>query len=146
MMRRAVFIAVVAALAVAPCQAGKVTVRDGSTMDKAIPLKERGMKAIEEQMQWMMKLYGYTPWLATLDLLHKSPPDALQKPLPPMPWDHTTLNHHSRCCSHWSFKTPTGQRKIYFDTGVPFTVPEVGRQESSCWGYFADHLKVLWTQ
>jgi hypothetical protein len=45
----------IAAFAVTPCHAGKSAERDGSTMEKAIPLKQRGMKAVEEQMQWMMK-------------------------------------------------------------------------------------------
>jgi hypothetical protein len=55
MLTRAYLIAVVISFAVTPCHAGKSAERDGSTMEKAIPLKQRGMKAVEEQMQWMMK-------------------------------------------------------------------------------------------
>ena len=79
MLTRACLIAVVAAFAVTPCHADKSAERDGSTMEKAIPLKQRGMKAIEEQMQWMMKLHGYTPMLATRDQLQKSAADAVRR-------------------------------------------------------------------
>ena len=67
MLTRACVIAVVTAFAVTPGHAGKSAGRDGSTMEKAIPLKQRGAKAVEEEMQWMMKLYHYTPVLATRD-------------------------------------------------------------------------------
>jgi hypothetical protein len=42
-------------LGLAPCYAGKPPVSNGSTMDKAIRLKERGAKAVDEEMAWMMK-------------------------------------------------------------------------------------------
>lgn len=48
-------------------------------MEKAIPLKQRGMEAIEGQMQWMIKVYGYTPMLATRDALQKSAADAARR-------------------------------------------------------------------
>ncbi len=54
---------------VAPCYASKPMVRDGSTIEKAIPLRQRGAKAVEEEMAWMVKLYRYTPLLATRDVI-----------------------------------------------------------------------------
>jgi len=56
-------------VAVTPCYAAKPIARDGSTMEKAIPLIQRGPKAVEEEMAWMMKLYHYTPLLASRDSL-----------------------------------------------------------------------------
>src|SRR5438105_15810754 len=107
MPKRACLIAVVTAFAVTPCHAGKLAERDGSTMEKAIPLKQRGMKALEEQMQWMMKLHSYTPMLATRDELQKSAAYAVhrfkarqkpsQSPLPQQ-CEHGTIEHHGHLC------------------------------------------------
>ena len=153
MLTRAYLMAVVTAFAVTPCHAGRPVERDGSTMEKAIPLKQRGMKAVEEQMQWMMKLHRYTPMLATRDELQKSAAEAVrrlktgQKPShirPPQPWEHATLDHNGQCCSYWWFRTPRGRKKIYFDTGLSIKTPgEVARQESSCVEYFKSYLQSL---
>jgi hypothetical protein len=122
-------------------------------MEKAIPLKQRGMKAVEEQMQWMMKLHGYTPMLATRDELQKSAADTVrrlkagQKPSqspPPQPWEHATLDHNGQCCSYWWFRTPRGRKEIYFDTGVSIKTPgELARQESYCVEYFRNYVQSL---
>ncbi len=153
MLTHAYLIAVVTAFAVTPCHAGKSAERNGSTMEKAIPLKQRGIKAVEEQMQWMMKLHGYTPMLATRDVLQKSAADAVrrfkagQKPSqspPPQPWEHGTLDHNGQCCSYWWFRTPRGRKEIYFDTGVSIKIPgEVARQESYCVEYFKKYVQSL---
>jgi hypothetical protein len=135
MLMRAHLVFVVVALAVTPCYAGKPVARDGSKIEKAIPLKQRGAKAVEEEMTWMMKIHGYTPLLATRDALA----DAVRQikagkkgtVTPPQPWSHGTLEHGNQWCSYWWFRTPRGRKEIYFDTGVPINTPgEVARQES----------------
>jgi hypothetical protein len=153
MLKRAYLVAVVTAFAVTPCHADKSAGRDGSTMEKAIPLKQRGLKAVDEQMQWMMKLHGSTPMLATRDVLQKSADDAArrlkagQKPShspPPQPWEHGTLDHNGQCCSYWWFRTPRGRKEMYFDTGVSIKIPgEVARQESYCVEYFKKYVQSL---
>jgi hypothetical protein len=153
MLTRAYLFAVAAAFAVTPCHAGKSTGRDGSTMERAISLKQRGLKAVEEQMQWMMKLHRYTPMLATRDELQKSAAEAVrrlkagQKPShihPPQPWEHATLDHNGQCCSYWWFRTPRGKKEIYFDTGMSISSPgEVARQESYCVKYFKNYVNSL---
>lgn len=119
-------------LSIMPCVLAKPLERDGSTKAKAIPLKERGIKAVEEQMQWMMKLHGYTPMLATRDEAQKSATDAVRRskagqkadPNPlPQPWEHATLDHNGQWCSYWWFRTPHGRREMYFDTGVSMKTP-----------------------
>lgn len=136
-------------LGLAPCYAGKPGVRDGSTKDKAIPLKERGAKAVEEEMAWMMKLYHYTPVLtnrdAMIEVVRKV--KAGQKGFEAsLNWEHGTLEHGNQWCSYWSFLTPQGRRKIYFDTGVAISTPgEVPRQERARAQYMAratDSLKL----
>src|SRR5438046_3014830 len=104
-------------------------------------------------MQWMMKLHGYTPMLATRDELQKSAIDAVrrlkagQKPSqspPPQPWFHSTLDQNGQCCSHWWFRTPHGPMDIYFDTGVSLKIPgAVVRQESDCVEYFRKYVQSL---
>jgi hypothetical protein len=74
MQRRAYIVACILALLATVSYAAT---RDGSTMAKAIPLKQHGLKAVEEQMQWMMKLRGYTPMLATRDEVEKSAAEAI---------------------------------------------------------------------
>jgi len=153
MLTRAYLIAVIAAFAVTPCHAGKTAERDGSTKAKAIPLKQRGMNAVEEQMQWMMKLHRYTPMLATRDTLQKSTADAARrvraglKPSqnrPPQPWEHATLDHNGQCCSYWWFRTPRGRKEMYFDTGVSIKAPgAVAQQESDCVEYFKKYVQSL---
>ena len=122
-------------------------------MEKAIPLKQRGLKAVEEQMQWMMKLYGSTPMLATRDELQKSAADAVrrlkagQKPSKthsPQPWEHATPDHNGQCCSYWWFRTPRGRKEMYFDTGVSRNAPgEVVRQEQAVVEYFKNYINSL---
>jgi len=135
-------------LATAPCYAGKPLVRDGSTPEKAIPLQQRGTKAIEEEMQWMMKLYSYTPLLATRDAVA----DAIRQfkagkkgtITPPAPWEHGTLEHAGRWCSYWMMRTPRGKRHIYFDTGISTNTPgELVRQESGHAEYMVRMSKSL---
>jgi hypothetical protein len=119
MLTRAQIVATVAVLAVARCFAA---VPDGSTKAKAIPLKQRDpMKAVEEEMAWMMKLYHYTPLLATRDAVAESirRVKAGEKSVkPPAPWEHGSLDHHGHLISYWWFVTPHGKKDIYFDTGT----------------------------
>jgi hypothetical protein len=153
MLARVHLLLIIAALTAAPCYAGKSPVRDGSTKEKAIPLKQRGMNAVEEQMQWMMKLHGYTPMLATRDTVQKSMADAARrvkaglKPSqsrPPQPWEHATLDHSGQCCSYWWFRTPHGRKEMYFDTGVSINAPgAVAQQESDCVEYFKKYVQSL---
>ena len=109
---------------------------DGSTKAKAIPLKQRDpAKAVEEEMQWMMKLYHYTPLLAmrdaTADAIRKV--KAGQKSVSISPgWEHATVDHNGHLISWWSLVTPRGKRDVYFDTGTLINTPgEVARQESA---------------
>jgi hypothetical protein len=147
MLTRAYIILVMVVFAIAPSYAGKPIARDGSTMEKAIPLKQRGPKAIEEEMAWMMKVHGYTPLLASRDVMV----DAVRKAKAtkkavhaPTPWGHASLDHDGQLCSHWWFLTPRGRKKIYFDTGVPISTPgEVVRQESSRAEYMARMMESL---
>jgi hypothetical protein len=142
-----------AVFAVAPCYAGKAVVRDGSSMEKAIILKQRGPKAVEEEMAWMMKLHGYTPLLATRDEVAKSATEAVrrlkagqkQSSLPsPQPWGHATRDHGGQICSYWWFRTPRGKREAYFDTGVSISIPgEVARQELYRADYFEKWVRSL---
>ena len=67
MISRAHIIIVSTAFAIATCHAAQPSVQDGSSGEKAIPLKQRGVKAVEEEMKWMMKLCHYTPLMATRD-------------------------------------------------------------------------------
>ena len=135
MFTHAYLVLVVAVLAIAPCHAAKPINRDGSAKERAIPLKHRGVKAIDEEMAWMMKVFHYTPLLATRDIMV----DAIRKSKTtkkavhaPTPWRHATLEHAGRWCSYWMVRTPRGERHIYFDTGISTNTPgEVVRQESS---------------
>jgi hypothetical protein len=118
-------------------------------MDKAIRLKERGAKAVDEEMAWMMKLYHYTPVLTTRDAMIEvmRKVKAGQKGFDaPLNWEHATLEHGNQWCSYWSFLTPQGRKKIYFDTGVAISTPgEVPRQERTRAQYMAratDSLKL----
>ena len=136
------YAALVAALiATLPCYAGKPVSRDGSTMDKAITLKQRGGKAIEEEMAWMTKLHGSNPVQATRDEMRKAVAEIARRVKagqkaesvhPPQPWSHASLDHNGQVCSYWWFTTPRGRKEMYFDTGVAINTPgEVVRQESS---------------
>ena len=128
---------------------GAALVLDGSSMEKAIPLKQRGAKAVEEEMQWMMKLYHYTPVLTTRDAMAevvrkvKAGKKGFDAPLN---WEHATLEHRGQWCSYWSFLTPHGRKKVYLDTGVSINTPgEVPRQERARAEYMAratDSLKL----
>ncbi len=136
MLTRIHILIVAAVVGVAPCYAGKPIVRDGSSIERAIPLKQRGTKAIEEEMAWMMKLYKYTPLLSTRDAfaeaIRQIKVEKKKEGHAPQPWSHGTLEHGNQWCSYWWFRTPHGRKEIYFDTGVPISTPgEVARQESS---------------
>jgi hypothetical protein len=126
-------------LAVSPCIAATP---DGSAKEKAIPLQQREpAKAVEEEMQWMMKRYHYTPVLATRDEIAALAADAVrrlkagQKPAsgkPPQPFEHASLDRGGRLISYWWFRTPHGRKEMYFDTGVSINAPgELARQESA---------------
>jgi hypothetical protein len=136
MISRAHIIIVSTAFAIATCHAAQPSVQDGSSGEKAIPLKQRGVKAVEEEMKWMMKLYHYTPLMATRDAVA----DAVRqitagkkKTVQNLhPWEHGSLDHHGKLIGYWSFNTPRGEREIYFDTGTLINTPgEVARQESA---------------
>jgi len=135
MLTRPYLLAIIAFVAAAPCLAAQPANRDGSTKTKAIPLKERGMKAIAEEMAWMLKLYNYSPVLAT----HDADADASSKVKAgkkavnaPAPWGHSSLDHNGHLISYWWFVTPRGKKEIYFDTGISSDTPgEVAEQESA---------------
>jgi len=141
-----IFIAVFLATASAG-YAGKPIARDGSTKDKAIPLKQRGLQAIEEEMAWMLKVFHYTPFMATRDIMAEAirKARATKKSVhPPKPWQHATLEHGWQWCSYWMVRTPRGERHIYFDTGISTKTPgEVVRQESSRAQYMSKQLEAL---
>jgi hypothetical protein len=130
-----------------PCYAAK-PVRAGSTKATAIRLIQRDpTKAVEEEMAWMMKLFHYTPLLATRDELA----DAIrrmkagQKQVKsPNDWGHASLDYNGRLISNWWFATPRGKREIYFDTGTLINTPgEVARQESARGAYIVRMVSTL---
>src|SRR4051812_18390183 len=92
-------------VAIGPCYAAKSGARDGSTKEKAIPLKQRDpAKAVDEEMAWMMKLFHYTPILATRDALTA----ALRKVKAgkkevklPNDWGHASLDYNGHLISNW---------------------------------------------
>lgn len=148
MQTRTYLLLIATIVAVSPCYAGKSVARDGSTMARAIPLKYRGAKAIQEEMDWMTKLHHYTPLLATRDVVaeairqikagNKKAGQNLH------PWEHGTLEHNGQWCSYWSFITPNGRKQVYFDTGISVNTPgEVARQESTRAEYMARMSKSL---
>jgi hypothetical protein len=135
-------------LAVSPCLAATP---DGSTRAKAIPLKQRDpAKAVEEEMKWMLKLYHYTPILATRDALAEAVRKikAGQKEVNlPHNWGHASLDYNGHLISNWWFPTPKGKREIYFDTGTLIKTPgEVARQESARAQYLGRILPTLKVQ
>jgi len=151
MICRAHIIIVSTAFAIATCYAAQPSVHNGSSGEKAIPLKQRGVKAVEEEMKWMMELYHYTPLMATRDAVA----DAVRqitagkkKTVQNLhPWEHGSLDHHGKLISYWSFNTPHGKREIYFDTGTLINTPgEVARQESARAQYMKQMSQSLKTQ
>ena len=135
--------------AVVPAFAGKSTARDGSSIEKAIPLTQRGTKAIEEEMRWMMKLFHYTPLQATRDIMTEAVREAkaTKKSVhPPAPWQHGTLEHGRQWCSYWMVRTPRGKRHIYFDTGIsidtPGAVPQIESSRAQYMGHAIEALKL----
>src|SRR5262249_16362692 len=115
--------------------AAQPAAHDGSTKAKAIPLKERGMKAVEEEMAWMLKLYNYSPVLA----VHDAVADASSKDKTGKksvntlaPWGHRCLDYGGHLISYWWFVTPLGKKEVYFDTGISSdTLGDVAEQESA---------------
>jgi hypothetical protein len=139
-------------VATTPCRAAKPGTRDGSTKAKAIPLTQRDpAKAVEEEMAWMMKLYHYTPILATRDALLKAIRELKAKQSKevqlPHDWGHGSLDYNGHLISEWWFSTPRGKRDIYFDTGTLINTPgEVARQESARAAYLGRILPTLKVQ
>jgi hypothetical protein len=136
MLARVYIILIAAGIAVAPCLASPASNRDGSTKAKAIPLKQRNpAKAVEEEMAWMMKLYHYTPLLATRDAmvaaLRKAKAGKKEVHVSGF-WGHASVDYNGHLISDWWFPTPRGKRELYFDTGTMIKTPgEVVRQESA---------------
>lgn len=134
-----------AVFSVSPCLAATP---DGSSKAKAIPLKQRvPIKAVEEKMAWMMKLFRYTPLLATRDELAEQIRQlkAGKKPSKKESgWGHASIDYNGHLLSHWWFPSPKGKREIYFDTGTLIKAPgEVARQESARAQYIAGMLPTL---
>jgi len=135
MLTRHYIHAIIAVVAAALCLAAQPAAHDGSTKAKAIPLKERGMKAVAEEMTWMLKLYNYSPVLAT----HDAVADASSKVEAgknsvntPAPWGHGSLDYNGHLISYWWFATPRGKKEVYFDTGISSDTPgEVAEQDSA---------------
>ena len=151
MLTRVHIVIIAAIVAVVPCFASPPGDRDGSTKAKAILLKQRDpMKAVEEEMAWMMKLYHYTPLLATRDAVADAirKVKAGKKSVHVSPgWGHGTLDHNGHLISEWWFVTPRGKRDIYFDTGTLINTPgEIARQESARGGYIARMAPTLKVQ
>lgn len=134
-------------IAVLPCEGATPAVLDGSTVEKAIPLKQRGTKAAAEEFQWMMKIHGYTPALTMRDALAdavRAVRDGKAKEVNASTnMDHRTIEHGGHWCSYWRFRTPKGTREIYFDTGVSTKTPEVERQEAARANYLQEALGSL---
>jgi hypothetical protein len=133
MLTRHYILAIIAVVAAALCLAAHPAGHDGSTKAKAIPLEERGTKAVVEEMTWMLKLYNYSPVLAAHDAVAdaSSKVKADKKSVnTPAPWGHRSLDHNGHLISYWWFVTPRGKKEIYFDTGISSDTPgEVARQE-----------------
>lgn len=145
MLTRVHIFIIFSVLAVAPCLAATP---DGSSKAKAIPLKQRDpMKAVEEEMASMMKLYRYTPLLATRDALAEQIRQlkAGKKPeKKALDWGHASIDYNGHLLSHWWFPSPKGKREIYFDTGTLMKTPgEVVRQESARAQYIGRMLPTL---
>jgi hypothetical protein len=136
-------------VAAAPGQAAKPMIRDGSTKAKAILLTQRDpSRAVEEEMAWMMKLYHYTPLLATRDALVKAvrqlKAGKAKEVNLPHTWGHGSLDYNGHLISEWWFPSPHGKRDIYFDTGTLINTPgEVARQESARAAYLGRILPTL---
>jgi hypothetical protein len=117
MPKPAHIIVAAAVFAIALCDAAEL-IRDGSTKEKAIRLKQHGMKAVEEEMQWMMKLYHYTPVLATRDAVANAVRQikaGKKKNVQNLhPWEHGSLDDHGRLISYWSLRHATRQERDLF--------------------------------
>jgi hypothetical protein len=133
MLTRHYILAIIAVVAAALCLAAHPAGHDGSTKAKAIPLEERGTKAVVEEMTWMLKLYNYSPVLAAHDAVAdaSSKVKADKKSVnTPASWGYRSLDHNGHLISYWWFVTPRGKKEIYFDTGISSDTPgEVARQE-----------------
>jgi len=125
---------------------------DGSSKAKAIPLQQRDpAKAVEEEMQWMMKLYHYTPLLAMRDAIRGALPDIVRKAKAGKKaasvdpgWEHATVEHNGHLISDWRFQTTRGKRDVYFDTGTLINAPgEVARQESARGQYMVRKMQTF---
>src|SRR5262249_1306251 len=106
MLTRPYIFSIIAVVAGARCLTGYPADRDGSKIAKAIPLKERGMKAVEEEMAWMLKLYNYSPVLA----VHDAVADTSSKTKTgkrsvntAVPWGHRSLDNNVHVISYWWF-------------------------------------------
>src|SRR5436190_19369262 len=115
MLTRPYILATIAVVAAAPCLAAQPADHDGSTKAKAIPLKERGIKAVAEEMAWMLKLYNYSPVLAT----HVAVADASsevkagKKSVNALaPLRHGSLDDNGRLISYWLFATVRRMKEI----------------------------------
>jgi hypothetical protein len=128
-------LAIIAVFAAGPCLAAYPAGRDGSTIAKAIPLKERGTKAVVEEMAWMLKLYNYSPVLAAHDAVADAGSKAetsKKSANTPARWGHRTLDYNGHLISYWWFVTPSGKKEVYFDTRISSdTLGEVAEQESA---------------
>ena len=135
MLTRHYILAIIAVAAAAPCLAAQPADHNGSTRAKAIPLKERGAKAVVEEMAWMLRLYNYSPVLAAHDAVAdaSSKVEAGKKSVnTPAPWGHRTLDYNGHLISYWWFVTPQGKKEVYFDTGVSSdTLGNVAEQDSA---------------
>jgi hypothetical protein len=134
MLTRSYVLAIIVVFAAAPCLAAQPAARDGSTKAKAIPLKERGTKAVEEEMAWMLKLYNYSPVLAVHDAVADTSSTAKtgKKSMnTTVPWGHRCVDYGGHLISYWWFVMPSGKKEVYFDTGIPSDTLGVAEQESA---------------
>ena len=149
MLARVHILTVAAVLVIAPCYAGKPLARDGSTKEKAIPLKSRdAAKAVEEEMAWMERLFHYTPVLAARDELVDAARSvkAGKKPVA-HDWGHATMDYNGHVISYWWFPGPRGRKEVLFDTGALMDTPgEAVRQESARAEYMRHMMPTLKVQ
>ena len=91
------------------------------------------MKAVAEEMTWMLKLYNYSPVLATHDAIADASSKAKagkNSVNTPAPWGHGSLDYNGHLISYWWFVTPRGKKEVYFDTGISSDTPgDVAEQD-----------------
>ena len=92
-----VFVSLSIALLCTSDAGNPASVRDGSTMEKAIIVRKPGKKAVDEERRWMLKIY---------------PVQGL------VPLEQALLCNKGILYDYWLLSTPVGKKELYFDLGV----------------------------